>query len=72
MCSDNATCINTPGSYECECFDGFTGNGLNCSGRSSHKKIGLFFYLCLLNGDYSYANVIKTIFRLSFESSFES
>ena len=32
MCSDNATCINAPGSYECECLDGFTGDGFNCSG----------------------------------------
>ena len=33
MCSDNATCINTAGSYECECFDGFIGNGFNCFGK---------------------------------------
>lgn len=29
-CDPNAHCINNPGSYECVCLDGFTGNGLNC------------------------------------------
>ena len=33
MCSNNAACNNTFGSYECECFDGFTGDGFNCSGK---------------------------------------
>ena len=32
-CSDNATCINIAGFYECECFNGFIGNGFNCSGK---------------------------------------
>ena len=31
-CSDNATCTNIVGSYVCMCLDGFTGDGLNCSG----------------------------------------
>ena len=38
MCSDNAVCINTAGSYECECFDGFTGDGFNCSGNDNEPK----------------------------------
>ena len=29
-CDINAECINLPGSYECECADGFYGNGLTC------------------------------------------
>ena len=32
-CSANANCTNSFGSYECECFDGFTGDGFNCSGE---------------------------------------
>jgi hypothetical protein len=27
MCNDEATCINNPGSYDCRCDPGFTGNG---------------------------------------------
>eukprot|EP00742_Colponemidia_sp_Colp-10_P000287 GILJ01000323.1.p1 GENE.GILJ01000323.1~~GILJ01000323.1.p1 ORF type:complete len:764 (-),score=74.11 GILJ01000323.1:223-2232(-) len=29
-CSGNATCVNTPGSRECNCNSGFTGDGIVC------------------------------------------
>ncbi len=29
-CSANAACINLPGSYKCECYDGYHGNGKLC------------------------------------------
>lgn len=32
-CSDNAICINTDGSFLCECRPGFTGNGFQCEGE---------------------------------------
>ena len=31
-CDANATCTNTPGSYNCVCNFLFTGNGHNCEG----------------------------------------
>ena len=31
-CSENATCINFSGGYNCECLDGFLGDGFNCTG----------------------------------------
>ena len=31
MCDDNAECIDTIGSYDCECYDGYEGDGFNCS-----------------------------------------
>ena len=33
-CNENASCINTPGSYQCECITKFTGDGFNCTGNT--------------------------------------
>jgi len=35
-CHDQATCINTPGSFTCACKSGYSGNGVTCD--------GIFFY----------------------------
>jgi hypothetical protein len=33
-CHENATCINTEGSYRCQCKSGFVGDGVNnCIGK---------------------------------------
>lgn len=29
-CSQHASCENTEGSYRCQCYQGFTGNGIMC------------------------------------------
>ena len=32
-CDLNAECSNTVGSFECDCYAGFTGNGTICDGK---------------------------------------
>ena len=32
-CSEFANCTNFPGSYNCTCMAGFTGDGFNCTGN---------------------------------------
>lgn len=32
-CDTNANCVNTQGGFQCNCDDGFTGNGVQCTGE---------------------------------------
>jgi len=32
-CSEHATCTNIPDSFYCTCNNGYTGDGLTCSGK---------------------------------------
>jgi hypothetical protein len=31
-CHPNASCVDSPGSFTCDCNPGFTGDGVNCAG----------------------------------------
>ena len=32
-CDGHATCTNTPGHFECDCNNGFEGDGTDCKGK---------------------------------------
>lgn len=54
-CDKNAHCKNTEGSYECQCYDGFQGNGYNCTGilymKVVHDSIWFMHYnVCSIAG----------------------
>ena len=36
-CHSNATCNNNPGSYDCQCRNGYTGNGHTCTGTHWYR-----------------------------------
>ena len=38
-CSSDADCTNIAGGYTCQCHPGFTGDGMNCTGRSSIMSV---------------------------------
>ena len=54
QCDVNANCTNIPGSYNCTCRPGYTGNGSICNGiinypsRSLHFSASTFSFLCNL------------------------
>lgn len=33
VCHADATCVNTEGSYDCICNQGYMGNGTDCTGK---------------------------------------
>ena len=34
-CDTDAACLNTPGSFQCVCLFGYTGNGTTCDGKKT-------------------------------------
>ena len=58
-CSENANCTNTEGTFTCSCNPGYTGDGVNCTGKILPIKIFEVFImhtlidlcLCILLAD---------------------
>jgi len=50
-CDTKAICTNTPGSYNCTCKTGYSGNGTYCQGK--FFKIELILNLFLIISNYS-------------------
>ena len=50
-CSPNADCVNVPGAYQCQCREGYEGDGLTCIGIYRNR-------LCvhLLGGRHSFVS----------------
>ena len=39
MCHSDAHCMDTDGSYECMCKEGYSGNGTSCVGKLSNTAL---------------------------------
>ena len=55
-CHSKANCSNTLGSFVCACFQGYSGDGVNCTGEMVFSKLTLsLMHVCraLLQGIYT-------------------
>ena len=41
-CDENAQCTNTPGSFTCDCIEGYSGDGITCEGQICTAKLANF------------------------------
>ena len=47
-CNENATCMDTDDSYTCVCKHGYSGDGVNCTGKTGftyHTQLTLYTVL---------------------------
>ena len=59
-CNGNAQCANTPGSFTCDCNEGYSGDGMTCTGQNFNAELTcillvlLFFssFCCNLRTEY--------------------
>ena len=40
-CHSDAFCINANGSFTCTCYNGYSGDGILCEGRSDRQEVNL-------------------------------
>ena len=45
-CDGNAVCTNTPGSFTCACNEGYSGDGITCTGQNFNAEFVNFGYEC--------------------------
>ena len=62
-CSPNAQCINTKGSYNCKCQDGYEGDGEKCYDVNECDRNPCNFNAVCRNTDGSYTCSCKTGFQ---------
>ena len=39
-CHENSACTSTPGNFTCTCNQGYTGNGVTCTGKELASECG--------------------------------
>ena len=60
-CHTNATCLDRDGGYDCECNDGYTGNGTHCEGTVTFnlELFQLKIWQILMNAQMAIIHVMK-------------
>ena len=59
QCSNVSVCYNQNGSYGCDCINGFSGNGFNCTGELAYIALHITTY-CVIKEQY------KNLFAFKF------
>ena len=50
-CHEYAMCVNTTGSYDCTCIDGYEGDGFDCTGTHTISIMNSLYIHCTCECD---------------------
>ena len=63
-CDKNAGCVNTDGSYECSCYEGYEGDGHLCTGKVHFITVERYDWSVTFKYESDSSRAIRKVFNM--------